>query len=73
VRQLLRKPFDILQFLDLVRGMLRAARTAETSAVVTAVANESAAAAAPLDPAPAVAASAARAQQAPGLLEAGQA
>jgi CheY-like chemotaxis protein len=77
VRHLLRKPFDILQFLDLVRGMLRAARAAEssTSAAVAAVGgdpSQGAAAAAgmrvPLGEVPL-----ARTQAAPGMMEAGQA
>lgn len=72
VRHLLRKPFDILQFLDLVRGMLRAARAAESqsvantdgeSAVVAAASSRVQSADAPVD----------RTLAAPGMLEAGQA
>jgi CheY-like chemotaxis protein len=75
VRHLLRKPFDILQFLDLVRGMLRTARAAENAAAAAAVESEpTQAEAGAISPrVPVIEAPAAASQAAPGMLEAGQA
>jgi CheY-like chemotaxis protein len=75
VRHLLRKPFDILQFLDLVRGMLRTARAAENAAAAAAVESEpKQAEAGAISPrVPVIEAPAAASHAAPGMLEAGQA
>lgn len=72
VRHLLRKPFDILQFLDLVRGMLRAARAAENQSAVT-TDGESAAIAAGNSRVQSAGAPVDRTLGASGMLEAGQA